>query len=161
MPLNPLIENLTKKRMLRSFKHFSDKGRGVSPCLFYPASTSAGVQIVKRNIYHDVMESQVAKSGELIVHGIPTYCYIDQTVPLKTVLRLGLAYKEGDTLPIICYLAVTNGILPENNSLIILANSEGLISGRYSVTQIKSYGITNILLYVCTIVPYRNSHISL
>jgi len=161
MPLNPLIENLKKKRMLRSFKHFADKGRGVSPCLFYPASTSAGVEVVKRNIYHDIIEDQVVKSGGYNIQGISTYCYIDQQPALKTIVNFGFAYKEGDTLPLLCFLPMQTGIKPENNSLIVMASNEGLISGRFSTAQAKSYGITNVLLWVITIVPYRNSKISL
>ena len=157
MPLNPLTVSIVQRKMLRGFAHFSKKGRGISPCKFYPTKVGATEQVI-RNIYHDVTSDQISSDDSYNVTPIDTFCYIDSNAPYKTIARLGFIIKEGESLPILCYMPLQSNIVPENNSLIVLLTDEGLISGRWSVSQAKSYGVNSpVLLYVCTVVPYRDN----
>jgi hypothetical protein len=148
MPIKENITNMIKKNSLRAFKTLA-RGKGVSKCKYYPA-ISGTTQVIKRNLYHDVIED----TGPGKVNGIETYIYIDMALPAKEVKALGW-WKEDDTLPIVGYMPVEEGWVPQDSALIEVGPEEGYLSGTYRVKKSTQYGQGIPCLWVINLVPKR------
>jgi hypothetical protein len=151
MPMNQLISESVKKRSLQQFKRLARKGRGVFQCKVYPVE-SGNSTILKRNVYHDVVED----TGPGKVNAFDSYCYFDFMPPLQTVKSLGW-WKEGETLPMLAYFPVQEGVVFQKGVKFEVLTTDGIVKGMYDVLKEKSYGAGEVLLWVLSIAPYRKS----
>lgn len=148
MPIKDNVIAMIRRNSLRAFKTLS-RGKGVSPCTFYPA-VSGTTQVVKRNLYHDVIED----TGPGKVIGIPTFIYVDMNPPATVVKKLGW-WKEDFTLPTLGYMPYEDTWTPEQDAIVEIASIEGYISGTWKIEKVTMYGQGVSCLWVCNIVPKR------
>lgn len=148
MPIKDSVIRMIRKNSLRAFKTLA-KGKGVQLCNYYPA-TLGNVPVVRRNMYHDVVEH----TGPGKVDAVPTFIFIDLNPPAKIVKQLGW-WKEEETLPILGYMPYEDNWKPEKSALVEVSSNEGYLSGMWSIEKVTMYGQGVSCLWVCNIVPKR------
>jgi len=149
MPIKENVIEMIRRNSLRAFKTLA-RGKGVSTCMFYPA-VSGATAVVKRNMYHDIVE----QTGPGKVDGIPTFIYIDLLPPAKVVKSLGW-WKEDESLPILAYMPYESNWTPEKSALVVVPENEGYLGGTWSMEKVTMYGQGVSCLWVCNIVPKRS-----
>jgi hypothetical protein len=154
MSLNDVIVRNLRRNTLRELKRLSGR-KEASHCLFYPATnTLTNAPIVKRNLYHDVVDD----TGPAVITGIPTVTYIDIMPPIKVVKEAGW-WKEGDTLPIVAYIGYEGGVVPEKGAKLEVTDA-GYMKGMYVIQNVKMYGKDSPIVYMCTITADRDSKVN-
>ena len=149
MPIKDNIIEMIRRNSLRAFKTLA-RGKGVSPCTFYPA-TSGGVHIVRRNLYHDIIQD----TGPGKVFGVSTFTYLELNPPIKVVKELSW-WKEDEHLPQLAYIPYQDDFTPEKSAIIEIPESEGYLAGLWSIENYKMYGQGVPVLWVCHVVPKRD-----
>lgn len=94
------------------------------------------------NIYHD-------KTADSLGSSITTFGYIEISPPIKTVQQLGW-WREGESLPILCYLPWEEGMLPKKDDQLVVA-TEGVLAGEYQIDHVKQYGQGEAISWILNI----------
>jgi hypothetical protein len=122
--------------------------RGAVSCKIYVETVSNPIQ---RNLYHDVtVDIPVTPTTPYYEHKV----YIDLKPPKKVVKDLNW-WRDDETLPILAYMPYSAGFTPDFGTKIVVG--DGHLAGTYVVQKLASYGFDVSSLWVCNIVPYRNS----
>jgi hypothetical protein len=150
MPLRDIFVNRIRKSSWRAFRMLA-RGRGVSPCTYYPA-VSGGSVVIRRNLYHDIVED----TGPGQVTGVDTYIYIDMNLPVKTVKELGW-YREDESLPIVGFMPFEERWSPQTDAIITVPTEEGYLAGTYRIKKQTQYGQGVPCLWAFNLVPKRKT----